>query len=67
MKITNIMEVNLFHLESADSQKHYNDVGLNCSGKNACKFIGVHVESLRRVITTRVMFYHSPAEVDVRN
>jgi hypothetical protein len=63
----NIMEINLLHLKSADSQKHNTNVGLKFSGKNACKRISVHVKSLRSVISTRIMFYHSTAEVDARN
>lgn len=62
--MTKIMEVNLFRSKSADSKKHYTNVGLTFLRKNACKLNNVHVESLRSVITTRIMFYHSPAEVD---
>ena len=61
------MEVNLFPLKSADLQKHYKDMGLKFWGKNACRFISVHVETARRVITTRLMLDHSPAEVDAGN
>lgn len=67
MRITGIMEFNLFHLKSTDSQKHYNGAGLKFSAKKACKFISVHAESLRSMITTRTMFSHSPAEVDAWN
>lgn len=63
MKMTNIREVNLVHSKSADSQKHYTNVGLTFSRKNACELISVHVESLRHVITTGIMFYLRPAEV----
>lgn len=63
MKMTNIREVNLFHSNSADSQKHYTNVGLTFLRKNACELISVHVESFRSVITTGIMFYHRPAEV----
>lgn len=35
-KITNIMEVNLFLLKSADTQKQYKDVGLKFGGGGEC-------------------------------